>query len=149
MHAGSSSRPSREAREDDRHRFATIGTEIVQVSIRLKPLAHLVALAALIAVSILGHDVAMASGHMTHQPAGVAHTHMHAGQMGSDEACAGAHCGARQSQPCCVLGQCLIGVLEVPTLAFPAPVAVDPWRAMAIPQAEIDPPLPFRPPVIG
>jgi hypothetical protein len=105
------------------------------------------AFVALLLGGVASHDVAMAGGsmHAGHVPVD---DHHHATQPTPHNACSGTGCEEPEA-PCCVMGQCFIGM----------PAAADClFAASDLPDPEMMPPrrlvaailwVPFRPPVAG
>lgn len=101
----------------------------------------------LFATAVSSHDAAMANG-----PTGIlmpgmttistaAHAH-------DGAACKAHHCNANVP-PCCVAGQCLLGILEFASFAFTDPAKPEHTPRPLMVPAPSSPQLPFRPPAVS
>ena len=107
----------------------------------LKTIRLLIALALFLA-GVIGHGLAMAEAPMPGEMAGMAMT-IDGGGHGAP--CTDNHCGAG-GQPCCLMGQCLLGVTTLASFVFPAPVCFVAAPSVPMALTRASPALPFRPP---
>jgi hypothetical protein len=89
------------------------------------------------------HDLAMAQEAM---PGAAATVQMH--QPVAHLTCTGHHCGDTGGSPCCVMGQCMLGVACAAEFAFPPRTADIPVPSAAMITAWLLQALPFRPPAV-
>ena len=90
-----------------------------------------------------GHDLAMAKEQMP-RAAGMMQMHHPVSPL----TCTGNHCGDNGGSPCCVMGQCMLGIPCTADFAFPARTADIPAPSSAMIAARLIQSLPFRPPAV-
>ena len=110
----------------------------------LTRLVQVLALLTLLLGGLASHDLAMASGSM-HEQHALVDAHGSMGHHGMHDVCDGSTCD-EQGPPCCVMGQCLIGIPPAGEFLFAVADLPEPEALVALGHHAGIVRLPFRPP---